>query len=81
MGQKEQLTVDRVAEFRQKYKKEKDIESEKAIEEKDFIKGIRTTVITIFLFLIVLTWGQAVSFYMNTIRNSSYYMAVPIINF
>lgn len=81
MVKKEELTLDRLSEFRQKYKKEKNSLSQSEQQEKEFIKGIRTTVITIFLFLIVLTWQQAVSFYMNTIRNASYSIAIPIINF
>ncbi|MBI5148382.1 hypothetical protein HZA33_01755 [Candidatus Pacearchaeota archaeon] len=78
------LTVNRVAEFRAKYRKEKQKEqerTERTSDSKEFIKSARGALIFIFLFLIGLTWEQATTFYYSTIRNSDTSIAVPILNF
>lgn len=77
---KSELSVDRVAEFRAKYKEEKQQKSS-SNSQSDFIKSARVALIIIFLFLMIFAWEQAVSFYMNIIRNSDTHFAVVLINF
>ena len=84
MQQKEGLTINRIKEFREKYRKskqEEEFKKKNVGQTDDFINKTWVTTTIIFIFLIILTWKEAIGFFVTIIAKSESHVAATILNF